>query len=161
MEKTKFIRDEQNARLVIERLFPATTERVWTALTTPALLEQWWAPKPWMTKSVRMDFRVGGQWLYSMNGPAGEQHFGLMDYLAIEPGRRYEAADVFCDAEGKAIESLPRQIFTNTLEAAGKQTKLVTLVQYTSLEDMQRILEMGMQEGLTLAYDQLEAMLAA
>jgi uncharacterized protein YndB with AHSA1/START domain len=160
MEKTKFSRDEKNATLTIERLFPAEPKRVWEALTKPSLLDQWWAPKPWKTETVRMDFRVGGQWLYAMNGPAGEKHFGMMEYIAIEPTRRYEAADVFCDAAGKPNESLPRQLFTNTLTAEGKQTRIVTVVKYSSLEDMKRILEMGMQEGLTMAYDQLDALLA-
>ena len=160
MEKTKFTRDEKNFRLTIERLFPAEPKRVWEALTKPALLDQWWAPQPWKTTTVRMDFRVGGQWLYSMNGPAGEKHFGMMEYTAIEPVRRYEAADVFCDAEGKPNESLPRQVFTNTLKAEGKQTRIITVVQYSSLEALKQILEMGMQEGLTIAYDQLETLLA-
>lgn len=160
MEKTKFTRDEKNLRLTIERVFPAEPKRVWEALTKPALLDQWWAPKPWQTQTVRMDFRVGGQWLYSMNGPAGEKHFGLMEYTAIEPVRRYEAADVFCDAEGKPNESLPRQVFTNTLKAEGKHTRIVCVVQYTSLEDMKRILEMGMQEGLSMAWEQLAALLS-
>jgi uncharacterized protein YndB with AHSA1/START domain len=161
MDKTKFTRDEKNFRLTIERIFPAEPKRLWEALTKPALLDQWWAPKPWQTTTVRMDFRVGGQWLYAMNGPAGEKHYGLMEYLAIEPTRRYEAADVFCDAEGKPNAALPRQVFTNSLSPEGKQTRIVTVVQYSSAEDMKRILEMGMQEGISMAYDQLAAMLAA
>jgi uncharacterized protein YndB with AHSA1/START domain len=160
MENATFTRDEKNARLTIERLFPATPARLWEALTTPAILDQWWAPKPWKSKTIRMDFRVGGQWLYAMQGPEGETHYGLMEYLAIEPNRRYEAADVFCDAEGNPVPSLPRQVFMNSLNPEGKQTKLVTVVQYTSAEDMNRILEMGMQEGITMAYEQLDALLA-
>ena len=161
MEKTKLTRDEAQKRLTIERVFPAPPKRVWEALTTPAILDQWWAPKPWQTKTVRMDFRVGGQWLYAMQGPGGEQHYGLMEYIAIEPGKRYDAADVFCDAEGKPNELLPRQVFTTTLQPEGTQTRIVTVVQYSSLEDMKRILEMGMAEGITMAWDQLEALLAA
>jgi uncharacterized protein YndB with AHSA1/START domain len=160
MEKTKFKRDEANARLTIERHFPATPDRLWRALTKPDLLDQWWAPKPWQTKTIRMDFRVGGHWLYAMQGPEGETHHGRMDYEAIEPGLFYKAADVFSDAEGNPIESLPRQIFENRLTAAGKETMLVTTVQYASVEDMNRIFEMGFKEGLSLAYAQLEALLA-
>ena len=95
MSKTTFTRDEANARLAIERVFPAPQGRVWQAMTDPGLLDQWWAPKPWWTKTVHMDFRVGGYWLYSMNGPNGEQHFGRMDYLEIEPEHRFKSDDAF------------------------------------------------------------------
>jgi uncharacterized protein YndB with AHSA1/START domain len=159
MSDITFTRDEANARLTIERTFPADPARVWEALTDPALLDQWWAPKPWRNRTVRMDFRVGGYWLYAMQGPEGEEHFGRMDYVEIEPERYYRAADVFCDAEGNAIESLPRQVFENTLNDLGNRTKLVTVIQYTSVDDMNRIFEMGFREGLTMAYEQLEALL--
>jgi uncharacterized protein YndB with AHSA1/START domain len=160
MSKTRFTRDETNARLTIERVFPAPVSRVWQAMTDATILDQWWAPKPWQTKTVRMDFRVGGYWLYSMNGPEGEQHFGRMDYLEIEPERRYKSEDIFCDAEGKAVESLPRQRIENTLIEEAGRTKLVTVVQYESVEAMNQIFEMGFKEGLSMAYDQLEAFLS-
>lgn len=161
MGKTTIIRDEANARLTIERTFNASCERVWQALTDPAVLDQWWAPSPWKTATVRMDFRVGGHWLYAMNGPDGEQHFGRMDYIEIEPGRRYKAEDAFTDAQGTPVDSLPKQIFETTLyDDAPGQTRAVTVVDYASLEDLEKILEMGMAEGLTMAHDQLEALLA-
>lgn len=160
MNKTTFTRDEKNARLTIERVFPATPDRVWRALTDPAMLEQWWAPRPWLTKSVRMDFRVGGHWLYSMNGPDGEQHFGRMEYLEIEPPHRYKVDDVFCDGDGNPIESLPRQVIESTLHAEGERTKLVTVIQYESAEAMNQIFEMGFEQGLTMAHNQLEALLS-
>jgi uncharacterized protein YndB with AHSA1/START domain len=159
--KTIFTKDEKNATLTIERVFPAAADRVWQALTDPAILDQWWAPAPWKTETVYMDFRVGGYWHYAMNGPEGEQHFGRMDYLEIGPGRRYRSSDVFCDAEGHANESLPRQEMSIRVLEEDCQTKVVSVVQYASLDDMNTILEMGMQEGLSTAQDQLEALLLA
>lgn len=161
MSKTKFTKDERKLTLTIERTFPARQSRVWQALTQPAMLDQWWGPKPWHTKTISMDFRVGGSWRYSMNGPEGEQHFARMDYLEIEPEHRFRSSDVFTDADGNANEELPRQVMELTLAAEDDRTRLVTVVQYTSLDDLNRILEMGMQEGLTIAHDQLEALLAA
>jgi uncharacterized protein YndB with AHSA1/START domain len=161
MSKTTFQRDERNARLTIERAFEVDAARVWRALTDPALLDRWWAPQPWQTQTIHMDFQVGGYWLYAMNGPDGEQHFGRMDYLEIDPGIRYKASDAFTDAEGTPNESLPRQDMELSLIATGTQTRIVTVVQYASIEDMNTILEMGMAEGITIAHDQLAALLAA
>lgn len=160
MEKTRFTRDEENARLTIARSFASPADRVWQALTEPALLDQWWAPAPWKTRTITMNFRVGGYWHYAMNGPNGEQHFGRMDFLDIDPGVAYESSDVFCDADGVANESLPRQNMTLRLSTSGEITQVTCVVQYASTDDMNRILEMGMAEGLTMAHDQLEALLA-
>jgi uncharacterized protein YndB with AHSA1/START domain len=159
MGKTTFTKDEQNARLTIERTFRAPRSRVWEALTHPAILDQWWAPKPWMAQTLHMDFRVGGYWHYAMNGPDGEQHFGRMSYLEIEPEQRFMAADVFADESGTAVEDLPTQTFETTLAEEGDTTTVVIVVQYKSLEDLERIIAMGMQEGLTMAQDQLALLL--
>jgi uncharacterized protein YndB with AHSA1/START domain len=56
---------------------------------------------------------------------------------------------------------LPKQTFDSTLIPDGDTTRLVTVVQYASADDLKRILEMGMQEGLTIFYEQLEALLGS
>ena len=161
MSKTRFRVDETNARLTIERVFPAEVARVWRFFTEPELLDQWWAPAPWQTVTKHMDFRVGGHWLYSMRGPEGEEHFCRMDFREIEAEQRMASDDYFCDADGTPNESLPRQAFDTSLHEEGRNTKVVTVVQYASIEDLQTIVKMGIREGLSLAYEQLEALLSA
>jgi uncharacterized protein YndB with AHSA1/START domain len=159
MSKTNFIRNGTDATLTIERSFPAEPARVWQFLTEPELLDQWWGPAPWKTVTKHMDFRVGGHWLYSMNGPDGEEHVCRMDYLEIEPGRRMKSDDYFCHADGSPNEALPHQVFDTRVIADGDGTQVVTVVQYASVEDLDTIIEMGMREGLSQAYEQLEALL--
>lgn len=108
-----------------------------------------------------MDFQVGGYWLYAMSGPAGERHHGRMDYLEIEPEDHYYASDVFCDEQGKANESLPRQTFDTRFSGTGDETTVIVVVQYASLEDMETVIAMGMQEGIAMAQNQLAALLEA
>lgn len=161
MGNTVFTKDESNATLTVERAFPAPLSRVWQAFTDAEILDQWWAPRPWKAETISMDFRVGGHWHYAMNGPDGERHFGRMDYLEIEAERSYKAKDVFADASGAADKSLPQQQFDTRFSSDGEQTRVVVVVRYASLEDMQKIIEMGMQEGFAMAQDQLEALLGA
>lgn len=160
MNKTTIQRDLDNKKLTIERRFNAPRGRVWRAYTEVELLDQWWAPKPWKTETVTMDFRVGGLWHYAMNGPDGEQHFGRMDFLEIEPESKYVAADVFCDASGTANPDLPRQTFTTTFDDEGDTTRVIVIVDYESVEDLQKVIQMGMEQGVTMAQDQLEELLA-
>lgn len=160
MNKTSIERDLDKATLTIRRRFDAPRSRVWQAYTDAALLDQWWAPKPWKTETLTMDFRVGGHWHYSMNGPDGEQHFGRMDFVEIEPETRYVAADVFADENGAANPELPTQTFTTSFIDEGATTRVIVVVDYDSVEDLQTVVEMGMEEGVTMAQDQLEALLA-
>lgn len=160
MNKTNIHRDLENATLTIERRFNAPRSRVWQAYTDAALLDRWWAPNPWKAATVVMDFRVGGYWHYAMNGPAGEQHFGRMDFLEIEPESRYVAADVFADAEGNADPQLPKQTFDTTFLDEGAATRVVVVVDYESVEDLQKVIDMGIEQGVTMAQDQLEEILS-
>ena len=161
MNKTRITRDLDNRKLTIERRFNAPRNAVWQAYTVPALLDRWWAPMPWKTETVTMDFRVGGHWLYAMNGPAGEQHFGRMDFVAIEPENRYVALDVFADATGATNPDLPQQTFTTSFVDEGATTQVIVVVDYESVADLQKVIEMGIEQGITMAQDQLEEMLGA
>lgn len=159
MNKTNIQRDLENKKLTIERRFNAPLGRVWQAYTEPGILDQWWAPEPWKTETVEMDFRVGGYWHYAMNGPDGEQHFGRMDFSEITPRRHYVALDVFADASGDALPDMPKQTFVTSFIDEGKSTKVIVVVDYESVEDLQKVIEMGMEEGLSMAQDQLEELL--
>lgn len=69
-----FVVNKDNNTIKISREFAAHISLVWDAYTTSEILDKWWAPKPWKARTKKMDFRVGGSWLYAMVGPAGEEH---------------------------------------------------------------------------------------
>lgn len=160
MNKTKISRDFDKATLRIERRFDAPRDRVWRAYTDPELLDRWWAPLPWKTETLSMDFRVGGSWHYLMKGPDGAQHFCRKDYLEIEPGQRYRALDVFADESGETNTDMPQQPMNTTFTGEGDSTLVVVVVEYASVEDLKTVIEMGIEQGITMAQDQLEALLA-
>lgn len=161
MNKTQFTRDEQNKTLTIERVFNAPQKKVWRALTDPVLLDQWWAPKPWKAETKSFDFRPGGHWHYAMNGPNGEQHWGWMDFLSIDPETSYSASDAFVDEAGNKTPDMPATThILTTLEAQGDSTKVIVLNTFASLDDLQKIIEMGVEQGFAMAQDQLEEILA-
>ena len=160
MNKTAFIKDEQHKTLTVERVFSALQDRVWQALTDSVMLDQWWAPKPWKAETKSFEFREGGHWHYSMNGPEGEKHWGWMDYLTIEPKTSYSARDAFVDETGNKNPDMPSMHMLTTLEPEGDSTKVVVTTTFASLSDMQTIIEMGFEEGFATAQDQLEKMLA-
>ena len=59
-----FIVDKQTKTVSITKEFAYNLSLVWDAYTKPELLDQWWAPKPWTSRTKVIDFKVGGRRFY-------------------------------------------------------------------------------------------------
>ena len=59
--------------LVISRLVRAPRAAVWRAWTDPALLVQWWCPRPWTTELRGFELRPGGAVDGAADAAAGEE----------------------------------------------------------------------------------------
>ena len=147
--------------LTVTRIFDAPVELLWQAWTDVVLLDQWWAPKPWKSQTKRMVFEEGGNRLYAMVGPNGEEHWGLTNYKTIVELERFTGEDAFCDKEGNANAELPVAKFANQFAADGNRTIVTILTEYASEEHLQQIIAMGMKEGLRMAFENLDEMLSA
>ena len=154
-----FTVDKENKKLLVEREFAAPLSNVWAAFTQAELLDQWWAPKPWQARTKTMEFREGGYWLYAMVGPEGEEHWGRMDYKTITPKSSFSAVDSFVDAEGTVNKDLPSATFKNDFRETGETTTVTMVTTYPKLEDLETVINMGMKEGLTMALENLDALL--
>lgn len=151
--------DKEHNRVNVEREFAAPVGKVWAAWTQSELLDQWWAPRPWKARTKSMDFREGGTWLYAMVGPEGEEHWSKADYLKIDPQKSFSAIDAFCDSEGNLSPDFARSTWTNAFTEADGKTTVSVSIQYDKYEDIQQIMEMGFQEGFTMALGNLDELL--
>ena len=68
-----FTLDKATKTAYINREFAAPLSLVWDAFTKPEILNQWVAPKPWVSKTKFMDFKVGGRRFYAMVSPEGQE----------------------------------------------------------------------------------------
>lgn len=155
-----FIVNKENSTVNVTREFAANLSLVWQAWTTPEILDLWWAPKPWKTETVSMDFREGGMWLYYMQGPEGDRHYCKNDYQTINVEKSYSAMDAFCDEKGVTNEDFPRTIWTNSFTENEETTTVNIVAKYDSLEDLEKIIAMGFKEGFTMAMENLDDYLA-
>ena len=64
----------------ITREFDADLSLVWDAFTKAEILDQWVAPKPYISKTKFMDFKVGGRRFYAMVSPEGVEHWSIQRY---------------------------------------------------------------------------------
>lgn len=157
--KMNFIVDKENNKLRVEREFNAEVSLVWKAYTTPEILDQWWAPKPWKTETINMDFKEGGRWFYAMVGPNGEKHYCVMDYVKINKYISYSGFDSFADEHGTENNDLPSANWTTSFSEMGDNTLVTIETTYPSLEQLETVINMGMKEGLTMALENLDIFL--
>lgn len=155
-----FIVDKETNQLTIRRAFLANRQLVWDCYTKSELLDQWFAPKPMTTKTKSIDFREGGHWHYAMVDPNGTEYWGYTEYLTIQPIDFYTTLDAFSDDQGQVNEVLPRAKWLVAFSDKSENTLVETIVQYNSLNDLEAVIQMGMERGMAMTLEKLDELLA-
>ncbi len=159
MSKTIVSKDFQEKSILVSREFKAPLETVWRAFTESELLEKWWAPKPWRAETKTMNFEVGGYWLYAMVSPENQKHWGRMNFLAIDELVSYSIEDEFCDEDGNTNMELPTSRGKNTFTKTETGTLVAFKTVYNTEEEVQKIVEMGFEQGITMTFEELAILL--
>jgi uncharacterized protein YndB with AHSA1/START domain len=96
-----------------------------------------------------------------MTGPQGDQPRGYWDVLEANAPHRLVFRDGFANDDGTPNDALPRNEARVTIEAIGDgRTRMSIESVFSSAEAMEQVLAMGMEEGLTQAVGQIDAILA-
>ncbi len=140
--------------------FAATRERLWEAYTDPRQIEKFWGPVEWPATFARHDVFVGGRSAYFMTGPDGERSAGFWEFLAVDDGKLFEVRDGFSDEHGKENPAMPSMRMTFSFEDNGDGSRLVTTTYFGSLDHLEQLLGIGMEEGMASAMGQIDHVLA-
>jgi uncharacterized protein YndB with AHSA1/START domain len=140
--------------------YPVPVERLWGAYADPRQLERFWGPETWPATFTRHDMEAGGRSEYSMTGPDGTTARGWWRFLAVEPARRIEVEDGFSHEDGTPNDAMPSMRMVFTFEPTATGSRFTSVTTFPSVEAMQQLVEMGMEEGLRSAMGQLDAVLA-
>lgn len=161
MTVTAVHKDPAALTMTLTAEFDASPERVWQLWADPRQLERWWGPPTYPATFTAHDLAPGGRVQYHMTGPTGDQPHGYWDVVDVEPPHRLVFVDGFAHADGTPDDSLPRNEGRVTIEAieAGR-TRMSIESGFPSAEAMEQILNMGMEEGITEAVGQIDAILA-
>ena len=158
--KFDFIVNKENKTIHITREFEAGLALVWQAWTNPELLDQWWGPQPWKAETKMMDFREGGYWLYAMVSPEGERHWSRADFVSIVKEKSFSSKGGFSDQNGVINPAFPQNLWENTFLQGEDKVQVDMLLTYDSLEDLEKEIEMGFKEGMTIDFQQLDQLLS-
>ncbi len=153
---------EQNADRthVIARVFNAPRDMVWQVWTNCEHLKHWWGPKGWSLPVCKLDFRVGGVWHYCMEGtmPDGSvvKSWGRATYREIVKPEHIVYDDTFSDEVGTVNESMAQMMITLTFADVDGKTEVTSRTLFESADQLQSIIDMGMEQGLAETWDRLE-----
>jgi uncharacterized protein YndB with AHSA1/START domain len=161
MTVTAVHKDTDALTMTITAEFDASPERVWQLWADPRQLERWWGPPTYPATVTAHQLTPGGRVEYHMTGPEGDQPRGYWDVLEANAPNSIVFLDGFANDDGTPNTEFPRNTGRVTIEdIGGGHTRMSIASTFESLEAMEQILAMGMEDGITQAVGQIDAILA-
>lgn len=145
--------DKATNTVVVDREFNAELPLVWDAFTRKEILDQWWAPKPFQSKTKVMEFKVGGRRFYAMVSPEGQENWQLQQYTSITPKTNFKFISVFADKDENP--HWPGSNWDLSFSEKNGITTVSITIYNESQERMQKMIEMGFKEGFTMTLNEL------
>lgn len=138
---------ESDRTIETTRVFNAPPATVFAMFAEPRHLAQWWGPKGFVSHTHQMDFRVGGEWIFTMHGPDGTDWPNHHKYLEIVPNQKI----VF------AFQGGPRAVVTMTLKDLGGKTEMNWRMVFPTAEIRNEVAKrVGAVEGLQQTLGRLD-----
>ena len=161
MTVTAVRKDPKALTLTLDAEFDASPDRIWQLWADPRQLERWWGPPTYPATFTKHDLAPGSRVEYHMTGPEGDQPAGYWEITEVEPPHRLVFRDGFANADGSPNTDMPVNLARVTIEEIGDgRTRMTIQSIYPSTSAMEQQLAMGMEQGLTEAVGQIDAILA-
>jgi uncharacterized protein YndB with AHSA1/START domain len=159
MSVTSVQKDPEARTMRIITEFEAPIASVWQMWADPRRLERWWGPPTYPATFVDHDLTPGGRASYFMTGPEGDKHGGWWRVIAVDDPRRLEFEDGFADEAGQPNDEMPVTLTVVTLEQKAGGTRMAIETTFPSVEAMEQMVAMGMEEGMIAALGQIDDLL--
>jgi uncharacterized protein YndB with AHSA1/START domain len=147
--------------LTLTAEFDASPARVWDLWADPRQLERWWGPPAWPATFTVHDLAPGSHVEYHMTGPTGDQPHGFWDIVEADPPHQLVFINGIANPDGTPNDDFPRDEGRVTIEPIGAgRTRMEIESRFPTTEALEQMLAMGMEDGLTQAIGQIDAILA-
>ncbi|MGE0158617.1 MAG: alpha/beta fold hydrolase [Gemmatimonadales bacterium] len=162
MSVTAVRKDPKAKTLTLNAEFDASPERVWQLWEDASQLERWWGPPSYPATFTKHDLTPGSRTEYHMTGPNGERPRGLWEIREVEPPHRLVFQAFFANPDGTPDTTMGSSTMRVQIEAvrAGR-TRMTIETVFPSVEVLEKVLAMGMEEGLKQAVGQIDGILVA
>jgi uncharacterized protein YndB with AHSA1/START domain len=129
---------------VMARIFRAPRPLVWSALTEPTRLAQWYGPNGFQTETEVLDLRPGGEWVFAWVKADGTRIPSRMVFVEIDPPARL-LSEQRMPQQGEATPEKIQRL--TTLEEVAEGTLLTLKMTFSSAEVRDSALKTGGTEG--------------
>lgn len=160
MPITSVSKDPVALTITVVADFPVSVQRLWDAYADPRELERFWGPPTYPARFTRHDMYPGGRSEYAMIGPDGDGTTAYWEFLAVVPLESFEVRDGFANPDGTANTEMPTMRVTFVFTQTDTGSRVTTTTWFTSIEDLDQLLAMGMEQGMREAMGQMDAVLA-
>ncbi len=161
MSVTHVKKDAESLTMTVTAELDATVERVWQLWADPHQFEQWWGPVDFPATVVEHDLRAGGRITFFMMGPEGERHDSTWEVLVADAPRHLELRDADVDEVGRPNDGNAMTVMIITIDEQDVGGVVMAIrTHFDSLEGMEEVLAMGIEEGMCAVFSQIETVLA-
>jgi len=160
MTVTNVEKDAENLTLKITTDLDAGIDRVWEMWENPRLLEKWWGPPGYPATFETFEFEPGGAVEYFMTSPEGQQFPDYWTIKTVESPCLIEINDGWERDEDNPAPGIElMRVDISEIDGSPGSTRMTITTTYESAEGMKRMIDMGMDEGMTLAMGQIDGLL--
>jgi uncharacterized protein YndB with AHSA1/START domain len=160
MSVTSVLKDTDHFTMTVTAEYDVAAPRAWQLWDDPRQLERWWGPPTYPATVVEHDLRSGGKVTYFMTGPEGDQPHGFWDVVEAQAPRRLVVQDGFADEHGTPLDAMPStRMQVDIADREGGGVVVTIASTFASLEAMEQLLAMGMEEGMRQAMGQIDGIL--
>lgn len=156
-----FTVDKATNTVFVNREFAADLPLVWDAFTKAEILDQWWAPKPWMSKTKSMSFKVGGRRFYAMVSPEGQEFWSIQEFTSISPKTNFKMLASFTDKDENINAEFPTSDWDLNFSEQDGTTEVRIVITHKALSDLEKMIEMGFEGGFKMCLENLDQYIAA
>ena len=160
MTVTSVQNDPHELTLTLTAEFDAAPERVWQLWADPRQFERWWSPPNYPATATALDLRPGGKVEYHWTGPDGDTTPNVWDVLEVDPPRLLVLRDAILDDNDVPVDEGPAAMTVRFEPIERGRTRMSIQSKFPSSEALKLALEMDMDQMLSLAAGQMEAILA-
>jgi len=152
----------QDRELVISRIFDAPKELVFKVWTEPEHIKNWWGPGPFTAPRCEVDLRPGGEYVYVMRSPDGQEFPVQGKFVEIVKNEKlvytdemYKQADFWKMMIGGKVgpdvdfSTIQLNITVKFEEVGSRSTRLTLVTRFISNEMRDAMAGMQMAEGWT------------
>ena len=159
MPITSVHKDPEALTLTVVADFGAPLKRLWDAYADPRQLEKFWGPPTYPATFTRHDMFPGGRSAYAMIGPDGDVARGYWEFLDVKAPHSFEVRDGFCHPDGTPNTDMPSMRMNFAFEATTSGSRLTTTTFFNSVDELEQLTKMGMEEGMRQAMGQIDGVL--